>query len=73
MKILIIEDQADIRDTLRDLLEINGHEVLAAEDGVEGLKLAALGPDFIFCDAAMPRLDGLGSPGGDQARSRAAR
>lgn len=47
MKILIIEDQAEIRDTLRDILEMNGHEVIAAEDGVEGVKLAAQKPEFI--------------------------
>ena len=60
MKILVIEDQADIRDTLRDLLEFNGHQVLAAEDGVQGVQLAAEKPDFIFCDIAMPNLDGPG-------------
>ena len=60
MKILVIEDQADIRATLTDMLEINGHEVLAAEDGVVGVKLAAQQPDFIFCDMMMPNLDGPG-------------
>ncbi len=60
MKILIVEDQADVRATLQDVLEINGHEVLAAEDGVEGVKLAAQTPDFIFCDVQMPKLDGHG-------------
>jgi len=60
MRILIIEDQADIRDTLKDMLEINGHEVLAAQDGVEGLALVGRKPDLIFCDMAMPRLDGPG-------------
>jgi CheY-like chemotaxis protein len=60
MKVLVIEDQAEIRDTLKDMLEINGHEVLAAEDGVEGLRLVALHPDLIFCDMAMPNLDGPG-------------
>ena len=60
MKILIVEDQTEIRDTLRDLLEINGHEVLAAEDGVQGVKLAEQMPDFIFCDIDMPNLDGHG-------------
>ena len=34
MRVLVIEDQADIRDTLRDILEFNGHEVLTAADGV---------------------------------------
>ena len=60
MKILVIEDQADIRATLKDILEINGHEVLTAEDGVVGVKLAAQQPDFIFCDMMMPHLDGPG-------------
>jgi two-component system sensor histidine kinase/response regulator len=60
MKILIIDDQPDLLDTLRDILEINGHEVLAAEDGVVGVKLAAQVPDFIFCDVSMPNLDGHG-------------
>src|SRR3954463_3907443 len=60
MKILIIDDQPDLLDTLRDILEINGHEVLAAEDGLVGVKLAAQLPDFIFCDVTMPNLDGHG-------------
>lgn len=60
MKILIVEDQPDVRATLQDVLEINGHEVLAAEDGAEGVKLAAQSPDFIFCDVQMPKIDGHG-------------
>src|SRR4051812_10048944 len=60
MKILIVEDQPDIRATLQDFLELNGHEVLAAEDGIQGLKLAAQRPEFIFCDMSMPNLDGRG-------------
>ncbi len=60
MKILIVEDQTEIRDTLRDMLEINGHDVIAAEDGVERLKMAAQQPEFIFCDVEMPNLDGYG-------------
>lgn len=60
MKILVIEDQEDIRATLRDLLEMNGHEVIEAADGVEGVKLAEQKPDFIICDMQMPRLDGRG-------------
>jgi two-component system sensor histidine kinase/response regulator len=60
MKILVIEDQPAIRETLKDLLEINGHEVLAAEDGAVGVKLAEQNPEFIFCDMTMPMLDGLG-------------
>jgi len=60
MRILVIEDQADIRATLKDILELNGYEVLTAEDGVQGLKRIAEKPDFIFCDVAMPHLDGPG-------------
>jgi two-component system sensor histidine kinase/response regulator len=61
MKILIIEDDPGLRENLRDLLEISGHEVLAAEDGVQGVALAAQGPEFIFCDVNMPNLDGHGA------------
>jgi two-component system sensor histidine kinase/response regulator len=60
MKILIIDDTDEIRDTLKDILELNGHEVIAAEDGVAGVKAAALQPEFIFCDMSMPNLDGRG-------------
>lgn len=59
MKILIIEDEFAIRETLRELLELNGHEVMVAADGAEGVKLAARRPDFIFCDVSMPRMDGF--------------
>lgn len=58
MNILIIEDDAMIRQGLQDLLELNGHTVLAAADGFEGLKLAERGPDFIFCDINMPGMSG---------------
>jgi DNA-binding response OmpR family regulator len=59
MKILIIEDEHAIRETLRELLELNGFEVLVACDGAEGVKLAESNPDFIFCDVSMPRMDGF--------------
>jgi CheY-like chemotaxis protein/anti-sigma regulatory factor (Ser/Thr protein kinase) len=60
MKILIVEDEPDLRETLTDLLEMNGYEVLCAGDGVQGVQLAAQNPDFILCDVAMPNLDGYG-------------
>lgn len=59
MKILIIEDDEDIRQGLYLLLGLNGHTVLAACDGFEGLKLAQHAPDFIFCDITMPGMDGF--------------
>src|SRR5262245_42079547 len=60
MKILVIDDEAGIRGTLRGILELNGHEVIEAEDGIEGVKFAAQKPDFIICDVDMPNLDGHG-------------
>ncbi len=58
MNILIIEDDDAIRETLQVLLEINGHTVTAAADGIAGVKLAAARPDLILCDIGMPGMDG---------------
>ena len=40
MKLLIIDDEKSIRNTLKDILEFEGHEVHLASDGVEGLAMA---------------------------------
>ncbi|MCX6954795.1 MAG: response regulator [Verrucomicrobia bacterium] len=58
MKILIIEDEPPIRQTLQYLLELNGHTVLAAADGPEGIALVAQQPELIFCDVGLPGMDG---------------
>ena len=58
MNILIVEDDEAIRTGLGLLLELNGHNVLAAADGFEAIKLAERGPHFIFCDIGMPGMDG---------------
>lgn len=58
MHILIIEDDPAIQQTLRDLLEINGHVVSSADTGGEGIRLAAHSPDAIFCDLTLPDIDG---------------
>lgn len=58
MKILIIDDEAAIRAALRETLELNGHQVLAASDGEQGIRLAAQAPDFVLCDICMPGMDG---------------
>jgi two-component system, sensor histidine kinase and response regulator len=58
MKILIIEDEAEIRSTLQELLELNGHTVAVAVDGPEGIKAAQLLPDLILCDVGLPGLNG---------------
>lgn len=58
-KILIIDDEKDIREILTEALENNNFEVARAEDGVEGIKLAfQLNPDLILCDTAMPKMNG---------------
>ncbi len=58
MKILIIEDDEAIRETLRDILEINGHEVLAAGTGADGIAAARQHPELILCDVGLPDMDG---------------
>jgi two-component system sensor histidine kinase/response regulator len=58
MKILVIEDDAAIRQTLVDLLELNGHTVLAAADGDEGIRRAGEHPELVLCDVGLPGKDG---------------
>lgn len=58
MNILIIEDEPAIRETLQELLELNGHTVLVAADGLRGVELAREGPEFILCDVGLPGIDG---------------
>lgn len=59
-RILVIDDEASIRDNLARFLALEGHQVLQAEDGLVGLEaIRTQQPDFIFCDAMMPRLDGF--------------
>ena len=56
----MVDDEKGIRDALVQVFEYEGHEVAAAEDGLEGIDLAAdLRPDVIFLDVKMPGLDGL--------------
>jgi signal transduction histidine kinase/CheY-like chemotaxis protein len=59
-RILLVEDNADACATLADILAVEGHEVVCAGDGREGLALA-LGArwDVIVCDIGLPELDGL--------------
>ena len=60
MKILIIDDERSIRNSLREILTEEGYVVDVAEDGVSGVK-AALGGhyDVIFSDIKMPQMDGV--------------
>ncbi|MFN3652153.1 MAG: ATP-binding protein [Armatimonadota bacterium] len=58
-RVLLVEDNPDGRETLRDLLELWGYEVRLAEDGEEGLRMAlADPPDIALLDIGLPKLDG---------------
>ena len=61
MRVLIAEDEALIRMDLREMLEEQGHEVVAeARDGAEAIALArSLSPDVIFMDINMPGVSGI--------------
>lgn len=58
-KILIIEDNEDVRENTADLLELSGYEVSTSREGESGIRKAhSFGPDLIICDIMMPGLDG---------------
>lgn len=57
-KILIIDDEKEIVDLLKDSLERKGNTVLAAYDGKEGIEKAKEMPDLIVLDIMMPDIDG---------------
>jgi len=60
VKVLVVEDDPSVRESLRRSLAFNGYQVALAADGVDGL--AALDrerPDVVVLDVMMPRMDGL--------------
>ncbi|MFD2935206.1 response regulator [Spirosoma flavum] len=58
-KLLLIEDQASLRENIAEILTLNGYQVVTAEDGRQGISQAVLDPpDLIICDVMMPKLDG---------------
>jgi two-component system chemotaxis response regulator CheY len=60
-KILIIDDELKLRETICELLSFVGYEVFEAQDGKDGLdKVRKYNPDLIICDIMMPILDGYG-------------
>ena len=60
MRVLVVDDDPAVRDSLRRSLAFNGYEVDVAADGEEGLhRLARQRPDAVVLDVMMPRLDGL--------------
>ncbi|MCC8930665.1 response regulator transcription factor [Rhodococcus sp. BGS-1C] len=60
MRILVVDDDRAVRDSLRRSLTFNGYTVELAVDGLDALeKVAAARPDALVLDVMMPRLDGL--------------
>ena len=60
-KILLIEDNYDIRHNTAEILELSNYKVLVAENGKIGVEMAMeYNPDLIICDIMMPVLDGYG-------------
>jgi DNA-binding response OmpR family regulator len=58
-KILVVDDEADVVEMLRLVLDKNGYEVLTATSGMDGLTQAESGlPDLILLDIMMHRMDG---------------
>ncbi len=59
-KILIIDDEASIRYTLREILEFENYDIDEAKDGAEGLKMVQDNKyDVVLCDIKMPKMDGM--------------
>jgi DNA-binding response OmpR family regulator len=59
--ILVVDDDPAIRQLLADVLEMDGHEVHQAGDGLAAVRaLDAARPDFVVLDVMMPHLDGYG-------------
>jgi DNA-binding response OmpR family regulator len=57
--VLVVEDSADMRQLMHDLLENLGHNVLEAKDGLEGVRVAITNrPDLIILDLMMPAAAG---------------
>jgi len=60
-KILVIEDEPEIRRNLTTILRLENFQPLAAENGQVGIQLARQEkPDLVLCDVMMPELDGYG-------------
>lgn len=60
-RILIIEDNKEVRENIAEIMQLSGYEVITAEDGKRGAEKAiSEKPDLIICDIMMPVLDGYG-------------
>ena len=63
--VLVVEDELELRETMRDALELNGYTVVAAQDGQEALevlgRIERIGPvriGLVLLDLVMPRMNG---------------
>lgn len=60
-KILLIEDNNEVRENTAEMLELANYEVITAENGKIGVELAKKNkPDLVICDIMMPEMDGYG-------------
>ena len=60
MRVLVVDDDMVVRDSIRLYLEDCSFEVLQAEDGMQGLEIMSREePDVVLMDLRMPRMDGL--------------
>jgi CheY-like chemotaxis protein len=57
-RVMFVDDSKALIDNLAELLQINGHEVITAYNGQEGLASLSLNPQIIFCDYNMPIMNG---------------
>lgn len=59
-KILIIDDERSIRNSMKDILTFEKHDVILAENGMEGIvAVKTEKPELVFCDIKMPKMEGI--------------
>ena len=59
-RVLVVDDDHAVRESLRRSLEFNGYDVTLAGDGAEALaRIGNASPDVVIMDVMMPRLDGI--------------
>lgn len=59
-KILVVDDERSIRNTLKELLEMENHTVSIAENGIQALEIVGkINPDLVISDIKMPGMDGI--------------
>jgi CheY-like chemotaxis protein/CRP-like cAMP-binding protein len=60
-RILVIEDNPEVRENIAEILELSDYAVVTADNGIAGVEAASKEPvDLIICDIMMPQLDGYG-------------